>query len=351
MKNIKIKNRYVGENQPTLIIAEVGVNHNGSLERGFELIDKAAESGVDVVKFQTYKASQITTKKAERYWSDSLNTDKNGTQFDTFSKLDSMDIEGFKAFKKRCEEKNVIFTSTPFNIPDVELLEAVGIDFFKISSSDITYHGLLDFIAKKRKPIVLSTGCSSLAEIDTAISIIKNAGNENIILQHCILQYPCDDENANLIKMKRIQSSFPEIPVGYSDHTIGITIPTMSVAMGAVSVEKHFTIDNSLPDSPDHKLSATPEIMKKMVEEIRKVEVARGYFENGYYPCEEKAYMHARKSLVSQSFIKKGTIITQKMLTAKRPGTGVYPENINFVLGKKALIDIAEDSTITMDMF
>ena len=149
-KDIKIKDRYVGKSQPALIIAEVGVNHNGSIERGFELIDKAAKAGADVIKFQTYKASQITTKKAKRYWSESLNTDKNGTQFDTFSKLDSMGIDGFKAFKKRCEEKNVIFTSTPFNIPDVELLEEVGSDCYKISSSDITYHELLDFIAKKK---------------------------------------------------------------------------------------------------------------------------------------------------------------------------------------------------------
>ena len=351
MKIVKIGNRSVGENQPALIIAEVGVNHNGSIERGFELIDKAANSGVDVVKFQTYKASQITTKKAERYWSESLNTDKEGSQYDTFSKLDSMDVEGFKALKKRCEEKNVIFTSTPFNIPDVDVLEEVGTEIYKISSSDITYHALLEYIAKKGKPIILSTGCSSLAEIDCALSIFKRTGNDNIILQHCILQYPCDDSNANLMKMNRIRMAFPEVPVGYSDHTIGITIPTMSVAMGAVTVEKHFTVDNSLPDSPDHKLSATPELMEKMVNEIRKVEQARGYFENGYYPCEEKAYNLARKSLVSKCLIKKNTIITSEMLTAKRPGTGVYPENINFVIGKKALIDIEEDTTITLDMF
>lgn len=350
MNTININGRKVGKDSPTLIIAEVGVNHNGSIERGIELIESAVKAGADVVKFQTYKAKQIVTKSAPRYWDEKLNDDNGGTQFDTFSKLDSMGIDGFKIFKRRCEELNVIFTSTPFNLPDVDLLEEIGVDIYKISSSDITYHQLIEYVAQKQKPIILSTGCASIGEIEKAIEIIYSYGNKEIILQHCILQYPCDDENANLVKMQKIQEVFPNIPVGYSDHTIGVTIPAMSVAMGAVSVEKHFTIDNKLPDSPDHKLSADPKDLKNMVKMIRTIEKAKGYFCNGYYPSELAAFENARKSLVSACYIKKGTVITKEMLTAKRPGTGVYPEYQDFVIGSTAKIDIEEDTTILKEM-
>lgn len=350
MAVVTVGNRKVGEGYPALIIAEVGVNHNGSIERGLELIKAAAQSGADVVKFQTYKATQLVTKKAPRYWDDRLNDDNGGTQFDTFSKLDGMGIDGYKAFKKKCEELNVIFTSTPFNLPDVDVLEEIGVDVYKISSSDITYLQLLKYTASKQKPIILSTGCASIGEIEKAVDIIRSEGNNNIILQHCILQYPCDDENANLAKMQKIQEIFSDIPVGYSDHTIGITIPSISVAMGAVSVEKHFTIDNKLPDSPDHKLSANPKELAEMVNIIRTIEKAKGYFHNGYYPSEAAAYLNARKSLVSNCLIKKGTIITEEMLTAKRPGTGIYPEFSSFVIGSTAKADIPEDTTITKDM-
>ena len=350
MSVIKIGNKIIGKGCPTLVIAEVGVNHNGSIERGIELIEAAAKAGADIVKFQTYKANQIVTKKAPRYWDERLNDDNEGTQYDTFSKLDNMSIEGYKAFKKRCEELNVIFTSTPFNLPDVDLLEEIGVDVYKISSSDITYVQLLKYVAQKGKPIILSTGCATIGEIEKAVDIIYSQGNKDIILQHCILQYPCDDENANLAKMQKIQEIFPDIPVGYSDHTIGITIPAMSVAMGAVTVEKHFTIDNKLPDSPDHKLSANPKELEEMVKMIRTIEKAKGYFKNGYYPAEKAAYLNARKSLVSNCFIKKGTVITEDMLTAKRPGTGIYPEYLNFVVGSTAKVDIEEDTTITKEM-
>jgi N,N'-diacetyllegionaminate synthase len=350
MNIIDINGRKVGLGHPALIIDEVGVHHNGSIERGIELIESAAAGGADVVKFQTYSAKNIVTKTAPRYWDEKLNDDEGGTQFDTFSKLDGMGIDGYKAFKKRCQELNVIFTSTPFNIPDVDILEEIGVDVYKVSSSDITYLQLLKYVASKGKPIILSTGCASIGEIEKAVDTIRKEGNNQILLQHCILQYPCDDENANLVKMQKIQQVFPDIPVGYSDHTIGITIPAMSVAMGAYSVEKHFTIDNNLPDSPDHKLSANPEQLKDMSNMIRTIEKAKGYFCNGHYPAEEAAYQNARKSLVSAVYITKGEQITADMLTAKRPGNGIYPEYESFVVGSIAKVDINEDTTITKEM-
>lgn len=350
MNVVDINGKKVGNGYPALVIAEVGVNHNGSIKRGLELINSAAKAGVDVVKFQTYSAKNIVTKSAPRYWDEKLNDDDGGTQFDTFSKLDGMGIDGYKAFKKRCEELNVIFTSTPFNLPDVDTLEEIGVDVYKISSSDITYVQLLKYVASKGKPVILSTGCATIGEMEKAVEIIKSENNNQIILQHCILEYPCSDENANLVKMQKMQEIFPDIPVGYSDHTIGITIPAMSVAMGAVSVEKHFTIDNNLPDSPDHKLSANPKELKDMVDMIRTIEKAKGYFKNGHYPAENAAYENARKSLVSAKEIKKGEIITKDMLTAKRPGNGIYPEYADFVIGSIAKIDIAEDTTLTKEM-
>ncbi len=352
MKDIIIGNRIVGLSHPTLVIAEVGVNHNGSIERGYQLIETAANAGADVIKFQTYKAENIVTKKAERYWDESLNNDETyGTQYDTFSKLDSFKVDDYKKLKKRCEEKNVIFTSTPFNIPDLDILSEVGVDVYKISSSDITYLELIEKIAINNKPIILSTGCASIDEIHAAVNLIKSLGNNNIILQHCILQYPCDDENVNLSKMLKIKDTFNNIPVGYSDHSIGITIPLSAVSLGALTVEKHFTVDNSLPDSPDHKLSANPKQMKELVAGIRRIEKAKGEFVDGYYPAEKAAFKLARKSLVSACYIKKGTKISYEMITAKRPGTGIKPSLINDVIGKTAKIDIEEDTTLNEKMF
>lgn len=351
MSHIEIEKKIFGDEKPTLLISEVGVNHNGSIERGYKLIEESVDSGADIVKFQTYKASQITTKNAKRYWDESLNDDDKGTQYDTFSKLDNMSMDGFKLLKKKCDELNTIFCSTPFNIPDVEMLEEIGVKVYKISSSDITYYDLMDKVASTNKPIILSTGCSSIREVEKAINIIHRNNNQNVLLQHCILQYPCEDKNANLAKMVKLKQVFNNIPVGYSDHTIGIEIPAMAVALGACSVEKHFTIDKKLPDSPDHKLSLDPKEFKSMHDLIRKFEEAKGVFVNGFYPAEEKAYLYARKSLVSKEYIKKGTIIKRNMLTAKRPGTGLYPESLSLILGMPIKKDIKPDTVLTKDMF
>ena len=350
MKEIKIGKYNIGKNSPCLIMVDAGVNHNNNIERGIDIVEKAVANGADVVKFQTYKAKSITTKSAPRYWDDNLNTDSGGTQYDTFSRLDGMSLEGYKELKKRCEELGVIFSSTPFNIPDVDLLEEIGMDLYKISSSAITYLQFIRYIASKGKPVILSTGCASIGEIEKALYVIQSEGHHDVILQHCILQYPCDDENANLAKMQKIQEIFPNVPVGYSDHTIGSVIPESAVVLGARTIEKHFTIDKKLPDSPDHKFSANPDDLRDMVRRIRRVEKAKGYFHNGYYPAEEKAYMYARKSIVADRNIPEGTMITEEMLTCKRPGTGIYPEQIDFVIGCVTKVNIPEDTTIHRDM-
>lgn len=350
MKDIVFNRFKVGKESPCVVMIDAGVNHNNDLERALKIIDLAADNGADIVKFQTYKAKQITTKTAPRYWNDKLNTDAGGSQYDTFARLDGLPVEGYQEMKKRCEERGVVFSSTPFNLPDVEILEDVGMDVYKISSSDLTYLDLIREVARTGKPVIISSGCGSVGEIEKAFETIRSVRNEQIILQHCILQYPCDDENANLSKMVKLQEIFPDIPVGYSDHTIGTVVPTSAVALGAKTIEKHFTIDKKLPDSPDHKLSVDPDELGVMVDAIRRTEKAIGTFCNGHYPAEEKAWKFARKSLVSTVHIPAGTVITKEMLTCKRPGTGIYPEYMDFVIGMKTKVPVDEDTVITKEM-
>jgi N-acetylneuraminate synthase/N,N'-diacetyllegionaminate synthase len=350
MQEITIGRFTVGHGHPALIMVDAGVNHNNSIVRGIEIVDQAVASGANVVKFQTYKAKMITTKSAPRYWSSKLDTDSGGTQYETFARLDGMGVEGYQEFKKRCVEKGVVFSSTPFNLPDVELLEQTGMDVYKISSSDIIYLDLIAAAGHTGKPVIISTGCASIGEIEKAVEAVRRTGNEQVILQHCILQYPCEDANANLARMRKIQDVFPEIPVGYSDHTYGTIVPAAAVALGARTIEKHFTIDKKLPDSPDHPFSADPGELKEMTTQIRRIEAAIGIFANGHYPAEEKAWKYARKSLVSTCHIPRGTRITAEMLTCKRPGTGIYPEFMDFVVGAAARVDIPEDTTLTREM-
>lgn len=331
-------------------MVDAGVNHNNDPERAFKLIKTAARAGANVVKFQTYKADAITTKAAPRYWNPKLDTDGGGTQYDTFKKLDSLPMETYKEMMRVSRKEGIIMSSTPFNLEDVEFLADLGIEIFKISSSDITYLELIEEVAKTGKPVVLSTGAASIGEIEEAISTIIRAKNNKIALQHCILTYPNDIGNAHLKKMVKMIEIFPEFPIGYSDHTEGLIAPYTAVALGARTIEKHYTIDRLLPDSPDHSLSLDPPTLQEMVRGIRDIEKSFGRFVNGYYPAEEKAYHYARKSVVAQVNIPQGAVLESHMLTCKRPGTGIYPKYLDMLIGRKAKIDIKEDTTITWDM-
>lgn len=350
MRRIRIAKRYVGGHDPCLIIVDAGVNHNNDPERAKDLIRNAASAGADVVKFQTYKADTITTRTAPRYWDPRLDTDGGGTQYDTFAKIDDLPKEAYFDMKRLCNDLGVIFSSTPFNLDDVAFLRELNMDVFKISSSDVTYLRLVREVARCGKPVILSTGAASVGEVEEAVAAIRAEGNDEIILQHCILSYPCKDEDANLSKMIKLQQIFEDLPVGYSDHTLGTAIPIAAVAMGARTIEKHYTVDKSLPDSPDHSLSVDPDELKSMVATIRRVEQSRGTFVNGFYEAEKKAYMNARKSVVARVEIPAGTTISADILTCKRPGTGISPKLIDFVVGTRALVDIEADTTLTFDM-
>ena len=350
MKDINLNGKSVGKDEPCLIMVDAGVNHNNDPKLAFELIRTAARAGADVIKFQTYTADSITTKKAPRYWDSALDTDSGGTQYDTFNRLDNLPAETYYDMVELCNKEKILFSSTPFDLDSAKFLEDIGIDFFKISSSDLTYHRLIQHVADTGKPVILSTGTASLSEISEAVEIILSSGNDKILLQHCILSYPCNDEDANLAKMLKIMEKFPDIPVGYSDHTKGIYVPLAAVALGARSIEKHYTLNKSLPDSPDHSLSLDPLELEEMVKGIRTVENSIGCFTDGHYPCEEKAFKYARKSIVSIKDIPYGTIIDESMISCKRPGTGIYPKYFNEICGKIAKEDIEKDTTITWDM-
>ncbi|MGH9337967.1 MAG: N-acetylneuraminate synthase family protein, partial [Vicinamibacteria bacterium] len=248
------------------------------------------------------------------------------------------------------KEQGLLCFSAPFDDEAVEMLDELGAPGFKIASADLTDHPLLERAASKGKPVILSTGLATIAEIGEAVEVVRRSGNDQLILLHCTLQYPCDPENANLRMMLHMKAAFPGIPVGISDHTLGIAVPQAAVALGAVAVEKHYTIDKKLAGSPDHHLSVDPRDLKEMVAGIRTIEKAMGRYEKGPVEAESAAYKFARRSIVSAKSIPRGAEITRDMLTFKRPGTGIYPKHVDAVLGRRARVDIPEDTVLEWSM-
>ncbi len=256
MKPVNFGGRLIGDGEPAFVIAEAGVNHNGDLELGRALIREAAAAGADAIKFQSYKAGKISTRTAPRYWVEA--DDPNGSQYDTFKKLDSFGPEEHEELFRYSKERGILCFSAPFDDEAVDMLDALGAPGFKIASADLTDYPLLERAASKGKPVILSTGLATIAEIGEAVSVVRGTGNDQLVLLHCTLQYPCAPENANLRMMLHMKAAFPDIPVGISDHTLGIAVPQAAVALGAVAVEKHYTVDKTLPGSPDHYLSVDP---------------------------------------------------------------------------------------------
>lgn len=348
MKEIDFGGRFIGEAHPAFVIAEAGVNHNGDLALGRDLIREARKAGADAIKFQSYKAGKISTRTAPRYWVEA--EDPDGSQYDTFSKLDSFGPEEHAELFRYAREEGILCFSAPFDDEAVDMLDELGAPGFKIASADLTDHPLLEKVAAKNKPIILSTGLASIAEIGEALEVLRNKANEQVVLLHCTLQYPCDAENANLRMMLHMKAAFPGVPVGLSDHTLGIAVPQAAVALGAVAIEKHYTLDKTLPGSPDHHLSVDPRDLKQMVEGIRTIEKAMGRYEKGPVEAESDAYKYARRSIVSARDIPRGAQITRELLTFKRPGTGIYPRHVDLVVGRTAKVDIPEDTVLEWSM-
>ncbi len=345
---VTIAGRLIGAGQPCYVIAEAGVNHNCDLALGKRLVDTAAAAGADAIKFQNYIASKISTRVAPRYWFEPK--DPNGTQWDTFDKLDKLPDEEFKALLAHAQQVGITAFSTPFDDEAVDFLASLDVPAFKIASADLTCHPLLERAAAVGKPMILSTGTATLAEVEEALDVCRKAGNEQVVLLHCTLKYPCPPEGINLRMMQHLMQAFPGVPVGLSDHSMGISVPQAAAALGACLVEKHYTVDKTLPGAPDHWLSVDPVDMRAMVEGIRTVEKSLGTAQKGVEPLEIDAFHFARRSVTSAVAIPKGTTLTRAMLTYKRPGTGISPRHFPMVVGRTARVDIPEDTTMTWDM-
>jgi N,N'-diacetyllegionaminate synthase len=343
-----IAGRTVGIGQPCYVIAEAGVNHNCDVKLGYRLIETAHEAGADAIKFQSYTAGKIATRVAPRYWVEK--DDPHGSQWDTFAKLDKLSDRDFRALLDHARKVGLTAFSTPFDDEAVDFLAGLGVPAFKIASADLTCHGLIERAARVGKPMILSTGTSTLAEVEEALEVCRRAGNDEVVLLHCTLKYPCPPEGINLRMMEHLMRAFPGVPVGLSDHSLGISVPQAAAALGACMVEKHYTVDKTLPGSPDHHLSVDPADTRAMVAGIRTVEKALGTAVKGLEPLETDAFLYARRSVTSAARIPRGETITRAMLTYKRPGTGISPKHLDLVVGRVARVDIPEDTTMTWEM-
>ncbi|HEY7412279.1 MAG TPA: N-acetylneuraminate synthase family protein [Vicinamibacteria bacterium] len=344
----EIAGRAVGRGEPCYVIAEAGVNHNCDVQLGYKLVETAAAAGADAIKFQSYTAGKIATRTAPRYWVEPQ--DPQGTQWDTFDKLDKLSERDFKSLLGHARHVGLTAFSTPFDDEAVDFLASLDVPAYKIASADLTCHGLVARAARVGKPMILSTGTATLGEVEEALHVCREAGNEEVVLLHCTLKYPCPPEGINLRMMEHLMRAFPEVPVGLSDHSLGISVPQAAVALGACMVEKHYTVDKRLPGSPDHHLSVDPPEMKAMVEGIRTVEKALGKAQKDLEPLEREAHRFARRSVTAAVAIPRGTTITRAMLTYKRPGTGISPRHLDLVVGRVARTDIPADTTLTWEM-
>jgi len=344
--DVRIGDKFVGDGRPCFIVAEAGVNHNGDINLAKKLIDAAKKAGADAVKFQAFKAEKIATRYAEKAEYQKETTSKEESQFNMLKKLE-LGYEDFKELYDYAEKTNIIFLSSVFDIESVDMLDDLGIAAFKVGSGELTNYPMLKRIVEKGKPIILSTGMSTMDEVEEALEFIKKEGGKDIILTHCITGYPIKKEDANLRVIETLKRRF-NLPVGFSDHTTGITIPIAAAALGAVLIEKHFTLDRNLP-GPDHKASLEPNELEEMVNAIRDVESALGNGVRSLTRDEEEIKKIARKSIVAKVKIPKGTIITEEMLDIKRPGTGIEPKYMSKIIGKRVRKDIVQDELIAFE--
>ncbi|MBQ2582870.1 MAG: N-acetylneuraminate synthase [Erysipelotrichaceae bacterium] len=330
----------------TLIIAEAGVNHNGNFELAKKLVDKAVEAGADIVKFQTCKAENVISRYADKAEYQKVTTGDADTQLDMVRKL-MLTYEEYGKLKDYCDERGIGFLSTAFDLPSVDYLHSIGMKLWKIPSGEITNLPLLIKIAELHEPIIMSTGMSELKEVGEAVKVLKEHGAGEITLLHCTTEYPAPYADVNLKAMETMKEAFG-LPVGYSDHTKGIEIPTAAVALGACVIEKHFTLDRNM-EGPDHKASVEPQELKAMVEAIRHTEVAIGDGVKRVSASELKNQDIARKSIIAAKAIRKGDVFTEDNVTTKRPGSGLNPMRWFELLGKTAKHDYEEDYLIEKD--
>lgn len=337
----------MGLGHPCFVIAEAGVNHNGRLDLAKALIDAAVLAKADAVKFQTFRAESLVTREAPKARYQKETTDVQESQWEMLKKLELPEAWHYE-LKSYCQSRGILFLSTPFDEACADLLEKVGVPLYKIPSGEITNLPFLTHVAKKQKPIILSTGMSTLAETAEAVQTIYETGNRDLVLLHCVSQYPAEPGDVNLRAMQTLAKEF-QVPVGFSDHTLGIEISLAAVALGAGVIEKHFTLDKTMT-GPDHRASLEPKELCELVSGIRKVEASLGHGRKEPASCERDTAEVARKSLVAARTIRKGTSITAEDIAIKRPGTGLPPVTAVQLIGTKAKRDIPSGTLLNWEM-
>lgn len=337
----------MGEGSPVFIIAEAGVNHNGNPDIAHELIRKAAAAGVQCVKFQTFKSERVVANDAPKAAYQLITTDPKESQLDMLQKLE-LPLEAYSSLMACAAENNIVMISTPYNREDVDFLDRIGISAFKLASIHLVEPFFLKYVAQKGKPIILSTGMGTMEEVKTAVDAILETGNDQLVLLQCTTQYPSRIEDANLRAMQSMQEAC-NVAVGYSDHTQGNTACIGAVALGACMIEKHFTLDPEM-EGPDHSTSVDPRGLKELVEVIRDAEMMLG--SGNKVPCEveKKNAPGMRRSIYTKTNIEAGQVITEDMLTFKRPGTGLAPIYMDRLIGRVALRPWQCDEPVSLEV-
>ena len=342
---IRIGNRQVGAGQPCLVIAEAGVNHNGSLDMAKQLVDAAVEARADVVKFQTFQAEHVVSKKAAKAEYQKTGTGDTQTMYQMLKRLE-LSYDDFREIKRYADSKGILFISKGHK-EDLDFLAGIGVPALKIDSAAVIYFSLLRKAAAFRLPVILSTGGSTLGDVERALGILAEHGNPPTVLLHCTTAYPAPDDQINLRAMLTLREAFG-LNVGYSDHSQGIEVPLAAVALGATVIEKHFTLDRTLP-GPDHRASLEPHELRAMIDGIRKVETALGSPRKQPSPLERENMQVMRRSLVAERDIRAGERFTADMGAFKRPGTGLSEDLLDGVMTRVAARAIAAGEPITWD--
>lgn len=345
MRKVKIGDRWVGEGEPTYIIAEIGSNFDGSLEQAKKLVDLAKEVGADAAKFQSFLPNKIIAKKGF----------KTKTSFQARWEKSVYEIYAEAVFPREwhpeiaeyCQNKGIHFLSSPYDKEAVDLLDKIGVPAFKIGSGDITFLSLIEYIARKGKPIILATGASSMGEIEAAVNTIKAADNQDVILLQCVTNYPSPIEHTNIRAMVTLRETF-QVPVGYSDHSLGSVVALGSVALGACVIEKHFTFDKR-GEGPDHPFAADVSEMAAMIRDIRLLEAALGSPIKQLTSAETETVILQRRSIFAKVDIPAGATLTAEMIEPLRPAIGIPPQYLSLVIGRKAKFNIREGEPITWE--
>jgi N,N'-diacetyllegionaminate synthase len=344
MKNIQFGNVEIGPGHPPYIIAEVGSNHNGDMDLCRRLIDAAADAGAHAVKFQSWTETSLIAEEEYARNTQYLDKKKHFGSLREMVKAYQLTPDQHREAQAHCRTRGIAFCSSPFSIEEVNLLEELDVPFFKIASMDVVHLPLLRFVARKQRPVIISTGMATLAEIEQAVTTVRAEGNEQIVLLHCVSIYPPEYEMIHLRNMATLQEAF-DVPVGFSDHTLGTAIPLAAIALGACVIEKHFTLDQDM-EGWDHAISANPDELRTIVSEGRNIFRAMGESKRIVSAAEMEKRKKFRRSLVAKCKLDRGHTLTEADLDAKRPGTGIGPNELAYVVGRRLATDVAADQPL-----